>query len=507
MIGLTSLLLLLFGSLFFILFLYSLSKQRNSLSAPFSILCLAVSVYIIGYSLELHADSIEQIKLYLKLQYFGAPFMSALWLLFSYKYHHRRSAPLKLVLFIMVIPVVTVFLSATNEYHHLIYADVSAVERDGFLLSVLEKGSWYPVYFIFSFLVQLMGILTFFSAWHKEKYCLWTQACFFSIGSIWPGIASLIYISGMLPNHIDLTPFGLSITAVFFSIAVFRKGLFELKEIVKDVTFLEINEGIIVADEQNRLIDFNHAAKNLFPCLDKSRIGQELLLCEDNRNIFLKEENLFEMLLIINGTKRCYEFRKTVLEEKSHTIGAVYFVQDISKQKEMIQALNNMANYDYLTLIYNRRKWIEEAEKELMRSIRYGSSLSLLMIDIDRFKLVNDIYGHQAGDEVLKTVAEICKSRIRRTDILGRYGGEEFMAILPESGERSAFLIAEELRTQIAETPILFEEYDIHITVSIGLATTYFKNDNISIDFLISCADHALYQAKNNGRNRTEYYK
>lgn len=502
MIGFISTILLLFALLTFILFLYSLNKQHNYLSAPFSVMCFAIFVYIIGYALELRSDSLAQISICLKLEYFGAPFMSAFWLLFAYKYHYKKAAPLKIALLIVIIPLVTLFLSVTNEYHHLIYTSISVVEYEGYLLSVLGKGPWYYVNISFAYVVQLIGIVVFFRAWRKEKYQQGTQAFWIFAGSIWPGLVNLIYVLGHSPLDLDLTPFGLSVSITFFSVAVFRKGFFDLHEIVKDVTFWEINQGIIVVDKNNRLIDFNHAAKDLFPNLDKSIIGTDLSLFDESRNIVMQNDELFELKVAIGGSERYYEFRKTVIKKKEEIFGCVYFFQDISKQKQMIQALNHLADYDYLTLVYNRRKLIQEAEKELLHTIRYGNSLSLLMIDIDHFKDVNDQYGHQAGDKVLKVLAAICRNRIRRTDIIGRYGGEEFIIILPETNDENAFLVAEDIRNQIAATWIDFQNSKINVTVSIGLKTTYLS-ENIRIDQLIHDADLALYHAKHNGRNQT----
>ena len=189
--------------------------------------------------------------------------------------------------------------------------------------------------------------------------------------------------------------------------------------------------------------------------------------------------------------------------ERNTNLGIVYFIHDISQQKELIQALHDIASYDSLTEIFNRGKLMEELEKELLRMKRYGKCFSVLMVDIDHFKLVNDLYGHQAGDEVLKALATECKNRIRKTDSIGRYGGEEFMIILPESDEDSAFHVAESIRKSIADLDFRSNEDLIKITISIGIKTVYHNEDSLSVEYIIKCADSALYNAKRNGRNQT----
>ena len=148
---------------------------------------------------------------------------------------------------------------------------------------------------------------------------------------------------------------------------------------------------------------------------------------------------------------------------------------------------------------------MEEAEELLMVSRRYGKKLSLLMFDIDHFKKINDYFGHQAGDEVLRVLTRACRKRLRSTDIMGRYGGEEFLIILRESDSEDAYRIAEEIRRTVENLKIEFQQYEIRITISIGIKTTV-MGENYSIDDLIKCADTALYDAKNSGRNNTKSY-
>ena len=440
------------------------------------------------------------------MQYFGAPFMSGFWMLFSYKFHFKKTASLKTTLLIMILPSLTLFLGVTNEYHQLIYSNVSAFEYNGYLLSNLSKGPWYFVNIAYAYSVQLFGLAVFFRAWGRTGYKFGTQSCWMFFGSIWPGLVNLIYIAGFSPLNLDLTPFGLSLSAIFYYIALFHYDFLELKEIVKDVVFLEINEGIIVIDDKNRLIDFNKASKKIFQWLDLKHIGTDFSFFKEGSEILNQKSGLFEMEIVNKNAKKYFEFRKTDLNENDKNIGCVYFIQDISNQKEMIQALNNMANYDSLTEIFNRRRLMEETEKELLRSRRYGHFISVLMLDIDHFKLINDSYGHLAGDEVLRTLAKACKDRIRVTDIIGRYGGEEFLIILPETNKENALKVAQDIKEYISTMEIVFNNEILRITISIGIETTIIIEENFNVDKLINNADMALYQAKNNGRDQIISY-
>jgi diguanylate cyclase (GGDEF)-like protein len=164
------------------------------------------------------------------------------------------------------------------------------------------------------------------------------------------------------------------------------------------------------------------------------------------------------------------------------------------------QKLNELATTDPLTEIANRRHFFNQAEIELARAQRYDRPLSALMVDIDHFKRVNDTYGHNIGDQVLLGVAQRCQRVIRRTDLLGRYGGEEFAIILPETAMQEGKKMSERLRQAIAEQPFETLLGSIEITVSIGLAGS--RGGVPSARSLLDLADKALTQAKLTGRNR-----
>lgn len=174
---------------------------------------------------------------------------------------------------------------------------------------------------------------------------------------------------------------------------------------------------------------------------------------------------------------------------------------DVTERKGLEQELTHQAHIDYLTGVHNRRYFMERAEHELRRVNRNGNHLSILMLDIDHFKLINDRYGHKVGDLVLKMLAEVCQAALRDIDILARMGGEEFAVLLPETESSLAVDVARRLQDSISKARLPLEgELAIKIQVSIGVASMTSPYDNI--DILLHRADTALYEAKNTGRNR-----
>jgi two-component system, chemotaxis family, response regulator WspR len=162
--------------------------------------------------------------------------------------------------------------------------------------------------------------------------------------------------------------------------------------------------------------------------------------------------------------------------------------------------LERIANIDVLTGVANRRQFVNRLEQELERSRRYGNPLSLISLDIDHFKNINDTWGHGGGDVALEVVSQRVNRFMRQCDLLGRVGGEEFAVLLTETESAAAMLVAERIRFAIADKPVLIEGCDVPVSASFGVAT--FDKDADTISTLFSKADKALYAAKQTGRNR-----
>jgi len=154
-----------------------------------------------------------------------------------------------------------------------------------------------------------------------------------------------------------------------------------------------------------------------------------------------------------------------------------------------------------LTGLYNRRHFFDVAQTELERSRRYHHSMSIIILDVDHFKRVNDSFGHMVGDEVLRSQARTSLASLRKVDIMGRYGGEEFVVMLPETNLTSACVMAERLRSQVVSMRVGSDRGVVSITISIGVAGFDGKTE-IDLDTLLNRADQALYRAKGSGRNR-----
>ncbi|HYP19849.1 MAG TPA: PAS domain S-box protein [Chloroflexia bacterium] len=215
---------------------------------------------------------------------------------------------------------------------------------------------------------------------------------------------------------------------------------------------------------------------------------------------------LFERTMLRkDGTRMLVEISARLLDDGS--VQAI--VRDITERKRAEEALHVLATQDALTGLLNRREMDRVLEEEVTRCRRYERTLSVVMIDIDHFKSVNDRYGHKVGDEVLRWMGGIFRNSVRSTDRVARYGGEEVLAILPETGEMEAYRVAERFRATVAARPFTYttpdgEAVSLPITISLGVAEL--PGHALTADSLVIAADNALYHAKRSGRNRVVSY-
>ena len=192
----------------------------------------------------------------------------------------------------------------------------------------------------------------------------------------------------------------------------------------------------------------------------------------------------------------------------NHVCVIIYDVTDIASNKKALEDANkeleSLSRTDRLTMLNNRGYWEECLQNEYSRLQRYDTTSSLVMFDIDHFKKVNDTYGHQAGDEVIRVVSKLLRDSLRKTDIAGRYGGEEFGIILGHTTAENAFVYCERLRKAIEETTVVHDNINIKFTVSLGICEASKKLDDYKQ--WLEKTDQALYQCKESGRNKTTIF-
>lgn len=300
---------------------------------------------------------------------------------------------------------------------------------------------------------------------------------------------------------------------------------------------MTIDVGLVVLDRDHKIQLWNsfmhnhsglsaHYAKGktvfeIFPEVEQDwlehKLGSVFLL--KNRSFIIWEQRpylfKFKNYRPITGTEP-YMFQNIVISPLASADGSVnhvcllvYDVTDIAVGKKSLEKSNHqleaLSRTDRLTALNNRGYWEECLVAEFDRCKRYAAQSSLVMFDIDHFKKVNDTYGHQAGDEVIRMVSQKLRDTIRSTDVAGRYGGEEFGVILTETDATSALIFCERLRKNVEQALVLHEGQEIKVTISLGIcemATSMPGHED-----WLEKTDQALYLGKKNGRNQANIYR
>ncbi|MCE5257253.1 MAG: diguanylate cyclase [Spirochaetaceae bacterium] len=489
------------GFVLLVLLIFAFTRLKNQLAPLYMLMLMSVMIYVIGYGREIGSHSVEEVKFWLKFEYFGISFITTLWFIITYKIHYGRVPSFSALLALFVVPVLTVFFSSTNDYLHFYYKSVTAINVGQLMIAQLDKGPWYYVFTVYSNAIFLFSLVI--NARHLKVvgFHVRTRVFWMTIGSLFATIVEIIYLFGFSPYNIDLTPFGFLGAALCQGVAIFNFDFLKSDDLVKDVVFANIKEGLLILDADNRISDFNKTTQQIYPWLNVECIGKKITNFEDGQKLCEFDEQKSEIGVACGTKHRFFDIRMTELIDNGKMIGKVYLFKDVTSMRRIMHKLYRYANYDTLTRIFNRRRFFDDCEKEISRCIRYEKMISLIMIDLDHFKRVNDQYGHQAGDKVLYEVAQVMRKRLRRSDILGRYGGEEFGIMLVETEPQNGQIVADDIRKSIESLTIVYKDIPIKITASVGLAASDGKSAGLSLERLLNSADKALYQAKEEGGN------
>lgn len=275
-------------------------------------------------------------------------------------------------------------------------------------------------------------------------------------------------------------------------------------------------DAIVTTDQHCNITLFNQAAERLFGYSAEEVVGRPLSILIPERMRDLHDRHIADFAVdpvpskamatrreVTGLTRGGEEFPAEVsIAKLHHARGLLYtaVIRDVSERKRVETELRRLATTDPLTGLCNRRRFMELAEVELTRLRRYGRPVAVLMLDVDRFKEINDRFGHAGGDEALCRLAETVRSELRGPDHVGRLGGEEFAVVLPETDLEGAMEVAERLRGRLESSPLLLPSGELRMTVSIGVAVC--EPDEATVERALDRADRALYEAKARGRNR-----
>ena len=530
-------LVLILNALLALFLAYQLRRQSDAPGRNSMIWMLVMlAVWAFCYAMITLSPTLEDKIFWLKLENIGILTVPSFWFLFVLHYTQFDGWLNKFTsALFFVIPVIALAAIFNPSWFHHFYSSVQPLsENQGPL--VISRGPVYYLSLAQSYILYLTGIGLLL--WRFIQYRnVFRRQVFILIGAVLiPFLINLFYqfAPGIIPEHsvrIDLTPISFTITAFLLSIVIFGLRLFDLIPIARYKVLENIPQMVFVIDAQDRVLDANIVAQNsLEKSLDEIVGGDVIEVFRqwpELINRFLTTHEAHEEIQIPGDPPRTLEIIVSALYNRFKQLeGRIIVAHDVTHRKrlenelkyanvilekqledikQLREELQEQAIRDPLTNVYNRRFLADAMDRELAQAGRSEKPASVVILDIDFFKQFNDTYGHRCGDYVLQYMAKFLGERIRRGDVLCRYGGEEFVVFMPNAPMGAAYQRAESWRNEIANTFIDYE--GLHLKTSFSAGVAGYPAHGTDSDLILRAADKSLYQAKNSGRNRVVLFQ
>ncbi len=470
-------------------------------------LCLAVALYMISNYVEIAGYSLKSPLVAIKIRVLGTAFIPTIWYFCVCELCGIKCKSKYAPLLLLIVPAYLVFLVFTWESNHLLLLDINYTGNNKHGNLNIVPGPLFIYRTVYQYGINVLGICTLIYYYQKGTPYFRRQILLFLLSALIPIFNVAIYMVNIGDYNVDITPYALLLSMFLFIGALYKFGVFNRSVVLKENAINDLGEGVLLCGANGIYMDANNSAKKIFPQLANVPLGtsiQELdylpfsSLVTAHRNNGENQES--EFTKEHDGVLKTFRVSISKVLVSNECIGYSIILSNITQMKQLLAALAAKSVTDPLTKVYNRGYLFELGKNYFENAKRNNESFSLLMIDVDFFKKVNDTFGHVYGDYVLITVASICSENLRKADLIARYGGEEFCALLPATDLEGAHLKAEALRLQISEHIFEYDGVKTNLTASFGV-TTYLPEDTEFLD-IIKRADEKLYEAKETGRNK-----
>jgi diguanylate cyclase (GGDEF)-like protein/PAS domain S-box-containing protein len=496
-----------FAATLLAVFIITLLSRRRQHQIPglttFILFVLSTAIWSFSTGVStLSANPATQL-IWSKVGYLGITTLPAFWLVFAWQYTGWRGGlRWSRAMWLFVIPLFTNMMVWTNDLHLLHWREVYF--NDALTPPMLEtpRGPWfYLVHLPYSYALLLLAAFILLSSVRNSPRTYRQQLVFLLVAGALPFIGNAFYLAGFkLFGDVDPTPliFVLSGTVVVY--ALFRYRLLNLTPIAYQAVFDSLPDSIIVLNPKDEIVDANPSAEVILGKNKHTLIGNTIQSLFPNWAELMEQyETTGQISLRYGNSFKHLEVRVAQLRNsRKDFVGYVLIAQDVSERK----AYQEQANRDPLTNIANRRAFQQEGAELLEHAKAEGSGLALLYLDLDKFKPVNDTYGHEVGDLLLQKVAIRLKETLRATDLLARIGGDEFVLMLHNTEGNSLAEVCNRLASDL-QRPFIVSGKHLSVGVSIGIAL--YPTHGTELDELLKHADTAMYEAKHS-RSGFKFY-
>ncbi|MBI5295754.1 MAG: diguanylate cyclase [Chloroflexi bacterium] len=473
----------------------------------FLLLAGSALLWVAGFIFETAARSLPSKLFFANLQFLGLCFIPLVWLYLAVSYR-GWTRPARDWFLPASVPLMTNLVIWTDPLHHW-FRGAPHIDSTSAPFPVLVNDYQFWFYFIhapWGYVCILAAVLILLYGFRKMLPIYRKQTLLLLAALSLPMVVDVTYVLGYSPiQSYNLTPAVFSLSAILVAWDLFRFQLFDLRPIARHLVMESIQEGILVLDQQERIIDLNPAAERMAR-ITAASIGKDLQEMQAWLHQVIhdldREGKSWTEIQVGENPVLTYELHFSAIEHPSgRPIGRIITLRDNTERAELFHRIEHAATHDDLTGTLNRQRFAELATQEFQRPGRAEHHrVSMIMFDLDRFKQINDQYGHATGDEALIKVAQACPRLLRPSDIFGRIGGDEFAVILPDTSADDTARAAERLREGIEKLEFLAEGQHVWLTSSFGIYTL--QNGNEPFNEVFKRVDKAMYRAKQSGGNR-----
>ncbi len=493
------------------------------------LLLLAVAGYALVAGLEATFVALRWKILWSTLEYIGSGSAATLFLMFAARYSgDDRWMHGWLRVAVWSVPSAAFALVATNALHHLVWRGFLPGPAGSNAVIYIHGPGFYAIMAaLYTYVLVACALLL--RSVTRPGVIRHRQLAMLLLGTLFPIAGGILYALGISPiEGLNLIPISFFFTVIVFFVGVGPFRVFDLVPVARDMLVEGMLDAVLVLDTEWRFIDLNPAARRLLD-LDGSVIGrsiEEVPAVWNRIRDYYHGEDGGRIEFALTETPLCYvDVRVSPLSTpERRQSGYLIMIHDITKrhvaeaelqranqrlesQIEKVEALQvelrEQASSDVLTGLFNRRRLDEVLPRELKRAHHDGGVVSVILFDIDRFKQVNDRYGHEVGDKLIQALARLLRERTRPGDIACRYGGDEFLLMLPETPIEAAAMRADEIRVAFSGlSPRVVPSGSRGEAVSLSAGVAACPDHALTEDAVIRSADEAMYAAKEAGRNR-----
>jgi diguanylate cyclase (GGDEF)-like protein len=476
-------------------------RPRAVARTSLAVLLGAAAVWCAAYGAELATVGRTGREFWGDLEYLGTAVLPAAWTVFVLEYTGRSPSRLRaLVVLLAVEPLALLAVLAVPATHDVVRSFPPGPVPP---VPVVQLGPVYWVHFGYTTLLSAVAGVILAGRLLRVSSTYVRQAVVLGVAVVVPVVGNVASSFGTpFASRYDPTPLAVSVAGLVLVWGAFRYHLLELRPVARTLAFDRLGDPILVVDPYGRIVDRNPAAvRHLASAAAVGAAVQDLF--QDRASLIDATPAGPEVRVGEGDDARDYELVTSVLTDRGgRSAGQLVHLRDITSRKQAERRLRYLAEYDQLTRLPNRQVLTDRLAQAVVRARRIGGRCALLLLDVDRFKLINDSLGHETGDRVLVQAARRIRAGRREEDTAARLGGDEFAVLLPEvESARDALVVANRILAGLA-VPMPLDGREVIVTASAGVAV--WPDDAADPQHLFACADAALYRAKAHGRNRAE---